>query len=133
MRNLVKVLKKIIAQEDTKIQNTQDIQDIQDIQDEKLPEVTEDMLALICGLEYHTQAILKIKKQEDIWRPVYQKALFFHKRKQEKIIQEFEKKFPNVDPEAIYNEYSDKFDKWVKSVMSFGADPSHLLKVKDLL
>ena len=117
---LVKVLNKIVA-------------DNSFSPSPELPDLTDKMVSLVCDIEYHNTAYEKLKNQEDKWRPVYQKAMFFHKRGKEKALFNFEKSFPEVDPEEVYNEYSTKFDEWVNSIISMGSNPTHLLKVKDLL
>lgn len=100
---------------------------------DQLPDLTEKMVELVCLMEYHMKAADIVKTPEFRWKPVYQKALFFHKRKKENAIRDFEKSFKGVDPEIVYNEYSDKFDKWVKDNLRLGSEPVGILKVKDLL
>jgi len=100
---------------------------------DQLPDLTDRLVELVCLMEYHMQASDIVKTPEFRWKPIYQKALFFHKRKKENAIRDFEKYFKGVDPEIVYNEYSDKFDKWVKDNLRLGSEPVGILKVKDLL
>jgi len=98
-----------------------------------LPDLTDKMVDLVCRMEYHMQAADVLKTPEFKWRPAYQKSLVFHKRKKEHAIRDFEKYFPNVDPDVIYNEYSENFDGWVKDNLKLGSEPAGVLEVKDLL
>ena len=120
-RQILSALRKVLA--DASVQLLPD----------QLPDLTEKMVELVCLMEYHMQAADIVKSPDLRWKPIYQKALVFHKRKKEIAIRDFEKSFKGVDPEIVYNEYSDKFDKCVKDNIRLGSEPVGVLKVKDLL